>query len=89
MAAPVISGIAAIIRSYYPALTAEQVKEAILESTVPSDLMVRQPGTDNLIPFSDLSVAGGVVDIVAAVTKASQMKGKKKLRKSRKSEIRP
>ncbi len=34
MAAPVVSGLAALIRSYYPKLTALQVKEIILKSVV-------------------------------------------------------
>ena len=79
MAAPVISGVAAVIRSYFPALTAEQVKEAIVESTVRSDKMVIKPGTEELVPFSTLSSSGGIVDLQAAFLLAARMKGKKKL----------
>ncbi|HLF45297.1 MAG TPA: S8 family peptidase, partial [Chitinophagaceae bacterium] len=34
MASPVVAGVAALIRSYYPDLTAEQVKDVLMSSTV-------------------------------------------------------
>ena len=87
MAAPVISGVAAIIRSYYPALTAKQVKEAIMNSTGANDTLVKRPGDNQLVPFSSLSVSGGIIDIQAAILEASRMKGKKKIKKYRPEEI--
>ncbi len=87
MAAPVISGVAAIIRSHFPSLTAQQVKEALMTSTTSSDTMVKLPGGEELVPFSDLSVTGGIVDIPAAVRVASSMRGKKKIKRSKKGEI--
>ncbi|MEL6390258.1 MAG: S8 family peptidase [Bacteroidota bacterium] len=84
MAAPVVSGIAALIRSYFPRLTAEQVKESILGSVQPLDVMVRQPGTEELVPFSELSVTGGVVNVEQAFLKAARMKGKKRIAKRNK-----
>jgi subtilisin family serine protease len=36
MACPVVAGLAALIREYYPRLTALQVKDIILQSVVPS-----------------------------------------------------
>ena len=80
MAAPVISGVAAVIRSYFPSLTATQVKEAILTSASPDNTKVRIPGGDDLVPFSELSVTGGIVNIPKAVKAAAQMKGKKKIK---------
>ena len=89
MAAPVISGVAAVLRSYFPSLNAEQVKEAIMTSTVPNDTMVLKPGTeDEYVPFSSLSVSGGIVDLAAAYSVASRMKGKKKISKRKSSNIR-
>ncbi len=78
MAAPVVSGVAAILRSYYPSLTATQIKEVLMGSCSPVTLMVKKPGTSELISFKELSVSGGVVDIVAAMKMANQIKGKKK-----------
>ncbi len=38
MAAPMVAGIAALLRSYFPDLKAKQVKEIILESALPVNL---------------------------------------------------
>ncbi len=81
MAAPVITGVAALIRSYFPKLTAQQVKEALLLSTTPDDTLVKKPGSEELVPFSSLSASGGVIDVTSAIKVASKMKGKKKLKK--------
>ncbi len=79
MAAPVVAGVAAILRSYFPELSAEQVKE-ILESTVtPINEQVIIPGEkDKKAAFSSLSVTGGVVNAESAVAKAMNTKGKRK-----------
>jgi subtilisin family serine protease len=79
MAAPVVAGVAAVLRAYFPDLTAEQVKEIISSSTdQPSAQMVIKPGTDEKVPFSELSVSGGVINVEKAVEKAIQTKGKKR-----------
>jgi cell wall-associated protease len=78
MASPVTAGVAAMIRSYYPELTAEQVKECLEKSTVAQNYKVKKPGTDEKVPFSTLSRTGGVINAYEAVKMASQMKGKKK-----------
>ena len=82
MASPVVAGIAALIRSYYPSLSAVQVKEAIMQSCVPLNQEVIVPGTtEDKMLFKDLCVTGGVVNAYNAIKIASQMKGKKKVRK--------
>lgn len=75
MAAPVVSGIAALIMSYYPDLTAAQVKQIILESAVlQPDLDVALPGSDReRIPFGELSATGGIVNTYNALRLAEQM----------------
>lgn len=78
MASPVCAGVAAVIRSYYPELTAEQVKECIEKSVVKQSYKVKKPGTDEKVPFSSLSRTGGVVNVYNAVKLAGEMKGKKK-----------
>ena len=80
MAAPVVAGVAAVIRSYFPTLKAEQVKEILLSTTTPLDIEVKQPGSGEMVPFSDLSVSGGVVNLFNAVKKAMGTKGKKKIK---------
>jgi subtilisin family serine protease len=83
MAAPVVAGVAAVLRSYYPKLSAKQVKEILMESTVPLNTQVKKPGTEELVPFNSLSVTGGVVNAYKAVQKASKVKGKKKRKKKK------
>lgn len=78
MAAPVVTGVAAVIRSYFPDLTAEQVKQVIMESAVRQSRKVKEPGSEVLVPFSQLSVTGGVVNAYEAIQLAGKVKGKKK-----------
>ena len=78
MAAPVVTGVAAVIRSYFPDLTAQQVKQVVMESAVRQNRKVIEPGSEVLVPFSQLSVTGGIVNAYEAIQLASQVKGKKK-----------
>ena len=78
MAAPMVAGIAAILRSYFPDLKAKQVKEIILESALPVNLDVVKPGSDEKIKFSELSATGGLANAYTAVKLAERTKGKKK-----------
>ena len=87
MASPVVAGIAAVLRSYFPSLTAQQVKNAILSSSIKSDLQVKKPGTQDVVPFNNLSSTGGFVNLYKAIEYASKMKGKKKISKSTKNKV--
>lgn len=81
MASPVVAGVAATIRSVYPALTAEQVKEVVMKSVTSLNQDVRLPGSrTERINFSKLSVSGGVVNLDKALQFASKMKGKNKIK---------
>lgn len=70
MAAPVVAGVAALLMSYFPELTAADVKRLLLESArkLP-DLDVALPGGDGntRVKFGTLSRSGGVIDAYAAV----------------------
>ena len=73
MAAPVVSGVAALLMSYFPKLTAADVKKLILDSaTRYADAQVTLPGsaTGEKVPFGNLSATGGVVNAYAAVKAA-------------------
>jgi len=76
MAAPMVAGVAAILRSYFPDLTAEQVKSVILSSSTKEDLRVIKPGSEDKVPFSKLSISGGALDAFDAVNLAAETKGK-------------
>jgi len=82
MASPVVAGTAALIMAYYPELTANQVRRIILENTtqypnqqviVPSE---GNPQEANQVPFPELSVSDGVVNVYKALQAAEQMSKK-------------
>jgi subtilisin family serine protease len=77
MAAPAVAGVAALIRSYYPELSASQVKRIIMNSGTKLDLEVIKPGSQSRenpdgvkVPFSDLSVTGRIVNAANALKMA-------------------
>jgi subtilisin family serine protease len=77
MAAPVVSGLAALLMDYYPSLTASDVHDIIMKSvTKLTDQMVVQPGSDDrrpTVPFGSLSVSGGIVNAYNALKMAEEM----------------
>ena len=73
MASPAVAGVAALIKSYYPALSAAQIKDAILNSAVKINEEVKQPGSEGLVPFSDLCLTGGIINAYRALQLADQM----------------
>jgi cell wall-associated protease len=79
MAAPMVAGVAATLRSYFPELTAAQVKEIIMKSAQVQTTPTVIPGGSKKVPFSELCISGGIIDLEAAVKLAQQTKGKKKI----------
>ncbi|RLD64303.1 MAG: peptidase S8 [Bacteroidetes bacterium] len=75
MASPVVAGVAALVLSYYPNLTAVELKDILLKSV--SDYgtsEVNLPGTkDKKTKFKTLSVSGGVVNAYNALKLAESM----------------
>lgn len=91
MAAPCVAGVAALIRSYYPELTASQVKHILMNSGRKINLKVATPfsmssgGIEDdsfdeggMLSFSDLSVSGSIVNAYKAVKMADEMTKVKK-----------
>lgn len=74
MAAPVVSGLAALIMSYYPDLTAAQVRQIILDSAKRYDRASVVPGARSgaTAPFASMSVTGGIVNAYNALRMAQQ-----------------
>jgi subtilisin family serine protease len=83
MASPVTAGVAAMLRSYFPSLTAVQVKEILMQSGRTQTYKVKTPGKDDMVPFSDLSVTGKIINAFDAVKLASRTSGKKKIKKGK------
>ena len=82
MAAPQVAGVAALIRSYYPSLTASQVKQIIMNSGVSYKQLVKKPQekgkADSLVSFSSLSVSGKILNAYKAILLADKMSNKVK-----------
>jgi len=73
MAAPVVAGIAALIRSYFPQLTAPQVKEVLMKTVTKYNGKVRVPGhRKTYTTLSVLCRSGGVVNADAAIKELLQ-----------------
>jgi cell wall-associated protease len=75
MASPVVSGLAALILSYYPDLKPAQVREIIMKSVTKVDLKVKhknEKGEGSRISFSDLCVSGGIVNAYQALLLAEK-----------------
>ena len=73
MAAPMVSGVAAILKGYFPSLTMAEVRQIILDSAKDfSDTDQKRPGSDELVKFGILSATGSVVDVREAVKLAQE-----------------
>ena len=80
MAAPSAAGVAALVRSYYPQLSASQVKHILMNSGTKINFNVIKPGSQSrqnpdgeLVSFSDLSVSGRIVNAYNALKMADQI----------------
>ncbi len=74
MAAPATAGVAALLMSYFPDLTAIQVKDILQQSTRKFDrLRVTKPGSQELTEFNQLSSSGGIVNAYEAVKLAESI----------------
>ncbi|WP_316833222.1 S8 family peptidase [Pedobacter aquatilis] len=77
MASPVVSGLAALILSYYPHLKPAQVREIIMKSVSKVNHKVKyknEKGENVRVPFSDICVSGGIVNAYNALKLAETYK---------------
>lgn len=78
MATPVVTGVIALIWNYFPELTAEEVKEAMLGGvTSRKGEVVPCPGNGEKVDFDSLCRTGGIVNALEAVKLAEKMYVKK------------
>lgn len=74
MAAPAVAGVAAMIRSHYPSLSAKQVKQILMDSGVPTSATVMLGGdASNQTKFENISKSGKMVNMYNALIMASKM----------------
>jgi len=77
MASPNVAGVAALIRSHYPKLSAKQVKQILMDSgvSIESNVIVGGKPTD-IRPFTALSKSGKIVNAYNALQMAEKMSKK-------------
>ena len=74
MAAPMVAGVAALIKSYYPKLSMFDIKDIIIKSVSDfNELTTLLPGsTEKEVNFGKLCKTGGVVNVYNAVLLAEK-----------------
>ncbi len=80
MSAPVVSGVAAMIRGYFPELNAQEVKQVLMQSVFTPDSTIEtvKPGSYDKVRFATLSKTGGIINAANAVLLAEQTLAAKK-----------
>ena len=78
-AASVVTGISALIWSYFPKLSATEIKKAILESAFqPAGLQVRKPGPGKKTTPDQLCATGGIINAKKMIFAAEKLAKKRK-----------
>lgn len=72
MASPVVSGVAALLRSYFPQLKAAEIKQIINQSATKPSFKMDKPGTKESVSLSELCKSGGIVNALQAVKLAAR-----------------
>jgi len=74
MAAPMVTGVAAFLKAYFPKLTMFEIKDIIIKSATPYGKTKQvKPGSEEVVTFDTLSKSGAVVNLEAAVKMAEAM----------------
>jgi subtilisin family serine protease len=78
MASPAVAGVAALVRSYYPQLSANQVKNILIESGIRFDGEVIVPGANGKkMKFENLSRKGSLLNAYNALVLADKIANSK------------
>lgn len=78
MATPVTCGVAAVLKSYYPNLTPQQIKKILIKSSIKTHkkekvIKPHERGSkEELVKFSDLGKNGGIVNLYEAIKMAEK-----------------
>lgn len=74
MAAPMVSGVAAFLKAYFPDLSMFEIRDIILKSATPMGTTQQElPGTEDKVLFSQMSRSGSIVNVQNAVKMAQAM----------------
>lgn len=67
MACPAAAGVAAMIRGYFPSLTATEVRELLMKTAIRYDKVITIPGGATSGKMTDVSISGGFINAASAV----------------------
>lgn len=73
MAAPAAAGVAAILRSYFPELSAKQIKHILMNSGTKIPFKLKKPGSAEKVYLDEISVSGRILNAYNAVKMAAKM----------------
>lgn len=74
MAAPVVSGVAAMLWSYFPDLSAKEIKQVLIKSVYKPKSSVFVPQRHYYAEMSDMCASGGVVNLYNAILMVEKMR---------------
>ena len=75
-ASPVVAGVAALVKAYFPDLTNAELRQILLDSAVRyAEDQIGRPGDGAPVAFGTLSATGGVVNAAEAVRLATERTG--------------
>ncbi len=77
MASPVVAGLAAFVLSYFPNLSAEQLKYVIENSSSVVNTKIIKPDTGVEMNLNEISKTGGIINAYEAIKLAAQLKGER------------
>jgi subtilisin family serine protease len=74
MAGPMVAGVAALLKSYYPELTMFEIRELIVTTVQKTDQELPLPGDpEMMVTLSEICVSGGIVNVYNAAKAAEQL----------------
>ncbi len=88
MAAPNVTGVAVVLRSFYPKLSASSIKHILMSSGVDMNEKLNKPNSDDVLEPYSFSISGKTVNLYNALLFASSYKEKDPLGSLRKSKSR-
>ena len=78
MAAPMVAGVAAMLKSYFTTLSMKEIKDIMLKSAKSyKGTQQFKPGSEELVDFSSLSTTGAVVNVKNAVKMCMELEKSK------------
>lgn len=86
MASPVVAGTAAFLMSYFPSLTAQEIKYSIEKSAQSPGVKVTVPGSETEVELAEISKTGGLLNAYEAAKIAAELEAKKQQQPRKKAQ---